>query len=101
MHGYTILEAEHGSDALSICRRHQDSIDLLITDMVMPQMSGGELVRRLTLLRPSIQVLYISGYTEEAISDQVKSDRMHFLQKPFTIEALASKVRKILDAKDT
>jgi CheY-like chemotaxis protein len=65
--GYTILEAQHGGEALSICKQHQEPLDLILTDVVMPQMSGRELAERVALIRPKARVLYMSGYTDDAI----------------------------------
>jgi nitrogen-specific signal transduction histidine kinase len=97
--GYQVLDARHGGDALVSCEQHAGPIHLLISDVVMPQMSGPQLAERLAWLRPGLQVLYISGYTDEAvIRHGVVNPAVAFLQKPFTPAALAQKVREILDA---
>ena len=96
--GYTVLEAQHGDEAFFICRQHKDSIDLMVTDVVMPGMSGRELVEHLAPLRPGMKVLYMSGYTDDAIVHHgVLEEGMNFIQKPFSMMKLAQKVRDILD----
>jgi PAS domain S-box-containing protein len=97
-HGYTVLEARHGGEALDLCDRHQGHINLLVTDVIMPQMSGRELVERLAPMQPGLRVLYLSGYTDEDCQRRglVEGDRA-FLPKPFTPKALARKVREVLD----
>jgi two-component system, cell cycle sensor histidine kinase and response regulator CckA len=98
MRGYTVLKARHGQEALMICRRHLRPIHLLLTDVVMPQMTGPELAQRLMLSHPDLKVLYISGYTSEALLERnVTAPGTAFLQKPFTPAALARAVREVLD----
>ena len=96
--GYMVLEAQHGMEAIMIAQRHKGQIRLLITDVVMPAMSGPELARRLALVYPCMKVLYISGYTDSAIVHRgvLEADTL-FLQKPFTPSDLARKVREVLD----
>lgn len=94
-HGYTVLEARHGVDALRLAERHHDEIHLLLTDMVMPHMNGPELADRLSSVRPRMKVLFMSGYVDRTAVPDFAS--MSFLQKPFTPETLARKVRLILD----
>jgi CheY-like chemotaxis protein len=97
--GYTVLEARHGPEAISLCEHYHGPLQLLVTDVVMPHMSGRELAQHLLQLRPELKVLYISGYTDEAIVHHgILEAGLFFLQKPFTPNALAGKVREVLDA---
>lgn len=99
MKGYGVLEASYYSDALAICEKHLDHIHLLLTDIIMPEMSGLELADRITSSCSEIKVLYMSGYTNDAIIHHgVLEKGMSFIQKPFTPEALLRKVREVLDA---
>jgi len=99
-HGYTVLEAEDGAEALAICQSHKGPIDLLVTDVVMPSLSGRELADRVALLHPEIKVLYISGYTDDAvIRNGIVADQVQLLHKPFTPDILVVKVREALDHK--
>jgi len=98
MSGYVVLEARHGAEALEVSNQHPGVIHLLVTDVVMPQMSGRELAQRLATLRPELKVLYMSGYTDDAIVRHgVLAAGIAFLSKPFTPDALALKVREVLD----
>jgi CheY-like chemotaxis protein len=98
-HGYNVLEARHGGEALLMCERHAGDIDILLTDVVLEQMSGRELAERLLKIRPQMKVLYVSGYADDAIVHHgVLNAGMAFLQKPFTTESLARKIRFVLDA---
>ena len=96
--GYRVLEAGNGQDALALLGKHQGPIHLLVTDVVMPEMGGRELARRFAFLYPKARVMYLSGYTEDAVIRQgVLDANMPFLQKPFSAEALAKKVREVLN----
>jgi len=97
--GYTVLEAVDGDDALRIGREHGGPIHLLVTDVVMPQMGGRELADHLKAGRRETKVLYVSGYTDDAILHKgVSETGTAFLPKPFTAAELAHKVRQVLDA---
>jgi len=97
--GYTVLEARHGAEALGISAAHAGKIDLMLTDVVMPEMNGRELAERLAAQRPETKVLYMSGYTDHAVVHHgVLAPQTEFLQKPFTEVVLARKLRELLDA---
>ncbi len=97
--GYRVLVAQHAGEALLLCERHEAPIDLLLTDVVMPQMSGPELATRLAATRPAMKVLCMSGYTDDSIVRHgVLDGRIAFIQKPLTPASLARKVREVLDA---
>jgi PAS domain S-box-containing protein len=96
--GYTVLDARHGTDALDLAGQYEEPIHLLVTDMTMPGFSGLELARRLGEKRPSMRVLFISGYTDQEASQWGKLNQpVQFLQKPFHPDALMTKARQILD----
>jgi len=95
--GYKVLEAEHGEAGLRIAESCAEQIDLLITDVVMPGIGGRELAKKLSEIRPGINILYLSGYTEDAVFSQGSlGPGSAFLQKPFTLQNLARKVREVL-----
>ena len=96
--GYTVLEAADGRSAIKICESTNAPIQLAIIDVVMPRMNGRELAQRLAILRPDIKIIFVSGYSEDAILNQgVLQPGTVFLQKPFTPDSLARKAREILD----
>jgi signal transduction histidine kinase/ActR/RegA family two-component response regulator len=99
-HGYRVIEARHPSEALLLSTQCEDTIDLLITDVVMPQMNGRKLADSLRSSRPEMEVLYVSGYTDNAIDPGgVLEPGIAFLQKPITPAALTRMVRQVLDAR--
>ncbi len=98
MYGYHVLDAPNGDAALFVCKQHEGPIQLLLTDVIMPGMSGREVAGRLLDLRPETRVLFMSGYTDDAIVHQgVLDEAANFIQKPFAPDSLARKVRVVLD----
>jgi len=97
--GYKVLVARTGKEALQIVAEHSGTIDLIATDVVMPEMNGGQLVEKVIEARPGIRVLFMSGYTDDEVMRRgVIEGQTAFLQKPFTPDLLAQKVREVLDA---
>jgi two-component system, cell cycle sensor histidine kinase and response regulator CckA len=95
--GYEVLEAENGEAGIVAAERHRGKLDLVITDVVMPGMGGREMAEALIKKRPGTKVLYLSGYTEDAILNDGSVDtETAFLQKPFTLQNLSRKVREVL-----
>ena len=98
--GYTVLEASNGKEAVQLAGSYQGPIDLLVSDVVMPYLGGRQLAERLAALRPGLQALFLSGYTDDAVVRHgVLEESFAFLQKPFTTTGLALKVREVLDEK--
>jgi CheY-like chemotaxis protein len=96
--GYVVLEAQGGKEALQICHDYDEPIDLLVTDVVMPHMSGRQLAEQLKRLHPEMKVLYLSGYSGDAVVRHgVLEAEDAFLQKPFSASAVAYRVREVLD----
>ena len=101
MYGYKVVTARNGVEALLLCKQEGCAFDLLLTDVVMPQMGGRELVEKLTVEIPSLRTLFTSGYTDDAVMRHgVIEQTTNFIQKPFTTVALAKKVREVLDAEN-
>jgi PAS domain S-box-containing protein len=98
-HGYTVLEARNGTDALRVYEANPTGIDLVLTDVVMPEMGGHELIERLRAQRPELRVLFMSGYTERAFTSNGSMPAgTGFVEKPFTVETLMRRLREVLDA---
>jgi response regulator RpfG family c-di-GMP phosphodiesterase len=102
LQGYTVLEAANGDEALRVINKHgENNIDLVVTDVVMPQMGGKMLADKLKILRPNIKILFTSGYTDRSIVDHgVLEEGINFLQKPFALDVLARRVREVLDKEE-
>jgi CheY-like chemotaxis protein len=99
-YGYKVLEAPDGETALTLAREARDPIALLLTDVVMPGMSGHDLAQRLTKERRVLRVLYTSGYPDTVgLTEEVEEASVAYLSKPYTPEDLARKVREVLDDK--
>ena len=97
-HGYHVLEAASGRDALNLAEGYSSPIHLLLTDVVMPHLSGNKLARRLLMRRDQMRVIYTSGYTENAIAHHgVLASNVDFLHKPYVAVTLLAKVRDVLD----
>jgi CheY-like chemotaxis protein len=98
-HGYTVIEASNGSEALRIYESNPEAIDLVLTDLVMPVMGGHELVERLRAGNPALRVVFMSGYTERTIADDsTMPSGTGFVEKPFTVDTLMRRVREVLDS---
>jgi two-component system cell cycle sensor histidine kinase/response regulator CckA len=96
--GYRVMQARNGAEAIALAMGHKERIDLLLTDVVMPGMSGGELATQMVLRRPEMKVLFTSGYTDDAIVHHgVLDEGVSFIGKPYSTEGLARKVREVLD----
>lgn len=99
-HGYKVIEARSAESALQLFRGEKDRVDIIVSDIVLPRMSGLALVKEMQQLKPDVRVLYVSGYTENAFLQAGTFDPgMELLEKPFAPEALVRRVRAILDRK--
>ncbi|HVK01607.1 MAG TPA: response regulator, partial [Gemmatimonadales bacterium] len=96
-HGHAVLSARHGRDAMLTAERYERPIDLLVTDVVMPEMGGGELAEKLMARRPDLKVLYISGYTNDEVFRRGIQGAAGFLHKPFTADDFMRRVREVLE----
>ena len=95
--GYTILKASDGAEALRVCGEHKGRIDLMLTDVVMPKMSGRELADMLVKTHPKMKVLFMSGYTDDAIQHHgVLDPGIAFIEKPFSQVSLTARIREVL-----
>jgi len=97
--GYVVLEAKDGREGLAVCESHSGTIDLLLSDVVMPEMGGRELAERARIIRPDLKILFMSGHTQDVILKEGIQKGAAFLQKPYLPAELAHKVREVLDAK--
>jgi CheY-like chemotaxis protein len=96
--GYTVLAAATPGEAIDLAVKYAGEIHLLMTDVVMPEMNGSDLARRLLLLRPGLKQLFMSGYTADIVAHHgVLEEGVNFIRKPFLMSDLASKVREVLD----
>ncbi len=96
-HGYRVLKAAGAAEALQVARRHPDALDLILTDVIMPETSGPELVKELLREHPKTRVLYVSGYSPDALREEIGQSEHTLLLKPFSPVSLALKVREVLD----
>ena len=97
-HGYTVLEAGNGEEAIRVCEQHKEPIHLLITDVVMPDVAGRQVAERVAASKQGIKVLFLSGYTDDAVVRHgILEAEANFIQKPFSTASLAHKVREVLN----
>ena len=100
--GYTVIETNGSAEAIEYCETHPDHIDLVLSDMVMPGMSGPEAVQHIQHRRPHVRVLFMSGYSDHAVfKDRTTQSQVNFIQKPFMPHDLALKLRHVLDSEPT
>lgn len=97
-HGYTVLEANTPAEAIKLAHKHAGKIDLLMTDVIMPEMNGKDLANSILTQYPNMKRLFMSGYTADVIAlHGVLEEGVHFIQKPFSMDSLAAKLREVLD----
>ncbi len=98
--GYTVLEAANGVEAIEVLERHQGGIDLVVSDVVMPEMDGPTLLRELRSRNPGLKIIFVSGYAEDAFQKHLPADgsQFAFLAKPFTLKQLVNEVKETLAA---
>ncbi|MFW5958330.1 MAG: response regulator, partial [Desulfosalsimonas sp.] len=97
-HGYNVIESEDVYNAIELSKNYEASIHLMIVDVIMPGMKGPEVYRTVAAHHPGIKVLYMSGYTDNVIAHHgILEDGVQFIQKPFSVKALAAKIREVLD----
>jgi DNA-binding NtrC family response regulator len=98
--GYEVVQATNGEEALAVLDGRPEPVHLLLTDVIMPGMSGKDLFNRVVKRSPRVKVLYMSGYTDNVIAHRgVMDEGVNFIQKPFSVKGLAAKVREVLDQK--
>ena len=97
--GYTVLEADCGEQALEVIEEHGESLDVIVSDVIMPGMSGPEMIKQIVPDHPEVKIIFISGYAEDAFTDSFGDDyEFNFLPKPFTLKQLASKIKEVEEA---
>jgi two-component system cell cycle sensor histidine kinase/response regulator CckA len=98
--GYTVLEAANGVEAIEVLERHDGKVDLVVSDVVMPEMDGPTLLRELRIRDPSLKIIFVSGYAEDAFQKHLPADgqQFAFLAKPFTLKQLVNEVKETLAA---
>jgi two-component system cell cycle sensor histidine kinase/response regulator CckA len=97
MLGYTVLAAKNGKHALELSNNINGEFDLLLTDVVMPKMNGGELAKKIQTQHPAVKILFMSGYTDDRLSLQTLFEKdVPFLEKPLTVDTIATSIRKVL-----
>ena len=97
--GFTVLDAEDGRAALELFIQHQDTVDILVTDVVMPRMNGADLAKEVEKIRPGLKVLFISGHPERAGSGVDPTGAANLLMKPFTADTLAARIKEVITGK--
>jgi len=100
MKGYAVLEAGDQKEALQLCASHPGPIHLMLTDVVMPGGSGPDTAKLVLETRPGLRIIYVSGFTDQAIRRELDEQGAIFLQKPFALDALGGKIRSLLNGKD-